>query len=232
MSPYSNQKANSACMINTKQYKIFKTLQRVSLTGLLVLIFSVPLQVHIFSQSNRLAVSQPAQMSQINTVAIEPISLLDPKTLEEDQRTKELLESQKSKFSELKIPLPKVVKPIEVVKPKIEPKVEPKRESEPEVKTPSVGDPSVQELKSLIASNCTKYSCNPDQLIRVMLCESGGTNHRNTYYKGPFQFLTSTFYANAKRAGIENADVLDARQQVQVASYMFGIGQAKQWGCK
>ena len=219
-------------MINTKQPKIFKTLQRVSLTGLLVLIFSVPLQIHIFSQSNRLVVSQPAQTSQINSVSVETINIPDPKTSEDDQRTKDLLESQKIKFSELKIPLPKVVKAIELVKPKIEPKVDPKKESEPEAKTPSAGDPSVQELKSLITSNCTKYSCNPDQLIRVMLCESGGTNHRNTYYKGPFQFLASTFYANAKRVGIENADVLDARQQVQVASYMFGIGQASQWGCK
>ena len=215
-------------MINTKQPKIFKTLQRVSLTGLLVLIFSVPLQIHIFSQSNRLTVSQPAQTSQTISVPAESANFPDAKTSEEDRQTRELLEFQKSKFSELKIPLPKVIKAIEVVKPKIEPKKEP----EPEAKTPSVGDPSVQELKSLIATNCTKYSCNPDQLIRVMLCESGGTNHRNTYYKGPFQFLASTFYANAKRVGIENADVLDARQQVQVASYMFGIGQASQWGCK
>jgi hypothetical protein len=138
---------------------------------------------------------------------------------------------QKEQIIAYKIPLP----PISSTSKPISSSSTPANTSDTPSSTPvnsGQGDPTVPELRALIDSNCAKYSCNPDQLYRVMMCESGGKNHRDTYYKGPFQFLPSTFYANAKRIGIDNADVLDARQQVEVTAYMFGIGQAKQWGCK
>jgi len=57
-------------------------------------------------------------------------------------------------------------------------------------------------------------------------------NDRNPVCKGLFQFMPSTFYANAKRAGLENPDIWSADDQTNVAAYMQSIGQQGQWTCK
>lgn len=210
---------------NANVNKSFRTLQTASLIGLGFLIVSLPIQVHVFSQTKLSNLSASFKESEIKTLPKQTPNQDIDKNLELIQQS---LEAQKNKVGELKFP--KIVaKPvISVATP-----LSPSSTTPPVVTKPSTGgDPTVQELKDLINVNCAKYSCNSEQLVRVMMCESGGTNHRNTFYKGPFQFLSSTFYANAKKLDIANPDVLDARQQVQVASYMFGIGQAKQWGCK
>jgi hypothetical protein len=212
----------------TKSKNHLKNFQRLSLIGLALILLSLPIQIHLFSQSGIIE----NQTSSVIFDKVATSSIVQSNSIQSNEALLTALESQRNNVKELKIPVPKVVaKPVVKTPPKVEP-IEEKKESTQVTPVASSADPTVSELKSLIITNCAKYSCNPDQLIRVMMCESGGTNHRNTYYKGPFQFLTSTFYANAKRVGIENADVLDARQQVQVAAYMFGIGQAKQWGCK
>ena len=91
------------------------------------------------------------------------------------------------------------------------------------------------DFQSAIYTACGNFGCNPGQLIRVMYCESGGRSNaynKSGPYIGLFQFLSSTFNANARRAGIANPSVWDPYQQINVAAYMFSIGQAGQWSCK
>jgi hypothetical protein len=91
------------------------------------------------------------------------------------------------------------------------------------------------DFQEAIRVACANYGCNPTQLIRVMYCESGGRSNafnRVGSYIGLFQFSTSTFNANAKRVGIPNPNVWDPYQQINVAAYMFSIGQSRQWTCK
>lgn len=89
------------------------------------------------------------------------------------------------------------------------------------------------DFEGVIRNSCATYGCNPDQLIRIMYCESGGrSNAVNGIHKGLFQFNPNTFNANAKRAGIPGADIWDPYSQITVASWMFANGQAWQWSCK
>ena len=89
------------------------------------------------------------------------------------------------------------------------------------------------DFESTIRSACNDYGCNPEQLIRVMYCESGGrSNAVNGVYSGLFQFHPNTFQANANRIGLTNADIWNPYHQIQVAAWMFANGQAWQWGCK
>lgn len=111
--------------------------------------------------------------------------------------------------------------------------------SAPASSQPSVGEGtdnlpklSLAQIRAQIEQACAVRGCDTDQLYRVMMCESRGTNHISTYYKGIFQFLPSTFYANARRIGLQGANVYNPEHQIQVAAYMFSIGQARQWGCK
>jgi len=88
-------------------------------------------------------------------------------------------------------------------------------------------------FESTIRSACNNYGCNPEQLIRVMYCESGGrSNAVNGVYSGLFQFHPNTFRANANRIGLTNADIWNPYHQIQVAAWMFANGQAWQWECK
>lgn len=70
--------------------------------------------------------------------------------------------------------------------------------------------------------------------IRVAECESGynpeAANASGAY--GILQFKPATFYANAKRAGIKNANLSNWIQQIEVAYYMFTNNQQWQWECK
>ena len=91
----------------------------------------------------------------------------------------------------------------------------------------------IGDFESTIRSACNNYGCNPEQLIRVMYCESGGrSNAVNGVYSGLFQFHPNTFRANANRIGLTNADIWNPYHQIQVAAWMFANGQAWQWGCK
>jgi hypothetical protein len=121
-----------------------------------------------------------------------------------------------------------VEKPVEVktIKPKVLPK--PKAEVAPVEVTKDLPD-----FETFIIQKCSQYGCNPDQLIRVMYCESGGrVNAVNPAgpYIGLFQFLSSTFYSNAKF--IPGANINNGYHQIEVAAKMFANGQAGQWGCK
>jgi hypothetical protein len=93
---------------------------------------------------------------------------------------------------------------------------------------------TVDDLKANIEKRCEYYGCNSTQLIRVAWCESKfdpdvvGAGK----YHGLFQFYTPTFLANSKRVGISKPNIYNPYQQIEVATYMFANGQARQWGCK
>lgn len=92
------------------------------------------------------------------------------------------------------------------------------------------------DYETLIRERCNQLGCNPDQVIRIMYCESGGranaVNRGGSGASGLFQFMPRTFAANAARIGLAGASIWDPRAQIYVATYMFSIGQAGQWTCK
>lgn len=74
-------------------------------------------------------------------------------------------------------------------------------------------------------------------MYKTLKCESGlnpgafwaEDGHGGS--RGIAQFQTSTFNHYAPLAGVKNLDIWDPLQQLQTMSYMFSIGQAKQWTC-
>lgn len=92
------------------------------------------------------------------------------------------------------------------------------------------------DYESFIRERCDQLGCNADQLIRVMYCESGGrsnaVNRGGSGASGLFQFIPSTFSANARRLGMSGANIWNPRDQIIIATYMFANGQAGQWSCK
>lgn len=90
-------------------------------------------------------------------------------------------------------------------------------------------------IEDQIREACNKYGCNTSQLVRVMMCESKGNPkaiNKISGASGLFQFMPRTFAANAARVGIKNQDIWNPSQQIEVAAFMFSIGQAVQWTCK
>jgi len=90
------------------------------------------------------------------------------------------------------------------------------------------------DFESAIRNRCAAVGCNPEQVIRIMYCESGGRSnaYNSSGASGLFQFMPRTFQANASRIGITNPDIWNPWQQIDTATYMFANGQAWQWSCK
>ena len=112
-----------------------------------------------------------------------------------------------------------------------------KIESKPEVKAqssvPTQAESKPTTYSGLIDYYCGQYGCNPIQLKRVMMCEStNNPNARNGIYSGLFQFSPATFRSYSTKMGLVNANIWDAEDQINVASWMFANGQARQWSCK
>ena len=109
--------------------------------------------------------------------------------------------------------------------------------TEPEVTKPEPVKTDIPvDFETYIVQMCTKYGCNPDQLKRVMYCESGGRAdalNKAGPYIGLFQFSLGTFkgYA-AKIKTLSNPDVYNPYHQIEVAAYMFSKGLSSHWGCK
>lgn len=49
--------------------------------------------------------------------------------------------------------------------------------------------------------------------------------------RGVFQFQTSTFNKYKTLAGVSDGDVFNPFDNIQVAAYMFSIGEQHQWSC-
>lgn len=80
------------------------------------------------------------------------------------------------------------------------------------------------------------FSASGEEAIEWALatidCESGYNPlayNEKTGCWGLFQFKPGTFFANAQRLEITNPDLYDWSQQIEVAQYMYSIGQKGQW---
>ncbi len=94
-------------------------------------------------------------------------------------------------------------------------------------------------VQDVIRRWARSYGVDENKLLRISLCESGYSqyvvNHKETPGNSPsgiFQFKPQTFFSNAKRAGIVNADLWSIDDQAHTAAYMFSIHQDGQWQCK
>lgn len=70
-------------------------------------------------------------------------------------------------------------------------------------------------------SGCRNGETNPKPVCSVKY----GCEHAT----GLMQFLPSTFYANAPRAGLLHPNIWSIDDQARTAAFMFSIGQQKQW---
>jgi len=88
-----------------------------------------------------------------------------------------------------------------------------------------------------ITKYANQYGVNPQSITKTIECESRFKEtayNASDPYGGAFgvaQFLKPTFYYYAKIVRIENPDIWNTDQQLEIMSYMFSIGQAKQWTC-
>lgn len=96
------------------------------------------------------------------------------------------------------------------------------------------------DLNGMIDRYSAQNGVDGGLMRRIIMCESGGNPQaiNGHYYvgndtpKGVGQFLSSTFYANFRRAGISGTpDVWNPEQQIAVMAWMLAHGQAHQWAC-
>ncbi|MEM1311981.1 MAG: transglycosylase SLT domain-containing protein [Patescibacteria group bacterium] len=174
------------------------------------------------------------ESEQNNYLLEETLSVIESSLRSKDEVTEPILQSgdlgnfQYSILKDLekKKPVPALVS---------EPRALPSTKQNPVVNKVTTAPPAenLPDFETFITQKCSQYGCNPSQLIRIMYCESGGrSNAINPAgpYIGLFQFLSSTFYANAKF--IPSANINNPYHQIEVTAKMFANGQAWQWGCK
>lgn len=99
----------------------------------------------------------------------------------------------------------------------------------------AVPTPVNTDYETMIRNQCAAVGCNPEQLIRVMYCESGGRH--NAYNKssgasGLFQHLPQYWANRAATYGVPGASIWDPQAQVIVSAGMFSQGLAHHWVCK
>jgi SLT domain-containing protein len=97
-------------------------------------------------------------------------------------------------------------------------------------------------VQATIVKWANVYGADSGQLLRVARCESGYRHDAvNGSYWAPdgstptglFQFVRSTYTANAARIGLPAADErTNPDRSAQVAAWMFAHNQAWQWECK
>jgi soluble lytic murein transglycosylase-like protein len=136
---------------------------------------------------------------------------------------------------------PKIVKKIEIAKPKNQPKTVVIQDKESYL-IDTDQKLSKDEIVELIKFYSEKYKVDPDRSLRIAKCESGFNSNalsKSGKHKGLYQFLNSTFDANAKRLLKSDPEALNGKPNVfnpdhniAVATYMFSINQYHQWGCK
>lgn len=81
---------------------------------------------------------------------------------------------------------------------------------------------TIGSYEAAIYDACARYGCDPNQLIRVMYCESGGNPNavgRNGEL-GIFQ-VDPAYWG-----------YMDSWQQIEFAAYMFATGQGYHWVCQ
>jgi hypothetical protein len=88
--------------------------------------------------------------------------------------------------------------------------------------------PSQEAVAAIIRAAAAKWGADPNQLIRVAMCEShlNPNSYNPAGYYGLFQFNPNTFKAHG------GTNIWDATDQANVAAHMFAQGLSGEWGCK
>ncbi|HEV3233857.1 MAG TPA: transglycosylase SLT domain-containing protein [Candidatus Dormibacteraeota bacterium] len=88
--------------------------------------------------------------------------------------------------------------------------------------------PSQQAVADIIRAAAAKWGADPNQLLRVAMCEShlNPNSYNPAGYYGLFQFNPNTFKAHG------GTNIWDATDQANIAAHMFAQGLASEWGCK
>ena len=84
-------------------------------------------------------------------------------------------------------------------------------------------------VADIIRAAAARYGVDPNQLLRVAMCESGlnpNSYNARSGASGLFQFKPATF------AGHGGHNIWDPSDQSDVAARMFSQGLASQWTCK
>ncbi len=90
--------------------------------------------------------------------------------------------------------------------------------------------------EAAIIDQCNAVGCDPNQVIRVMMCESSGNPYavntsNNTFY-GLFQHHINYWPIRANRYGVPGASIYDPYAQIHVTTRMFSEGLGYLWECK
>lgn len=95
------------------------------------------------------------------------------------------------------------------------------------------GDTNTSDYEELIYKKCAELGCNPDQMIRIMYCESSGNPNANTgIHMGLFQHDHRFWYNRTERYGLAGANIFDPYAQIHISAHMFAAGMENHWHCK
>ena len=177
-----------------------------------------------------------AQKTQSSDQLLQPTesTITETKTIVEEVKVDPIsVSSVISNSSQNTFPPVSIVESDKAIESKSSPKVESKLEVKAQSSVPTQAESKPTTYNGLIDYYCGQYGCNPVQLKRVIMCEStNNPNARNGIYSGLFQFSPATFRSYSTKMGLVNANIWDAEDQINVASWMFANGQARQWSCK
>ena len=85
------------------------------------------------------------------------------------------------------------------------------------------------QIAQIIRDAAARWGANPDQMLRVAMCESGlnpNAYNASSGATGLFQFKPPTFYSHGGH------NIWDPTDQANVAARMFAAGQASAWTCR
>jgi uncharacterized protein YabE (DUF348 family) len=94
---------------------------------------------------------------------------------------------------------------------------------------------SVEYWRPMVESAAATYNLDPNRMLRIMACESGGNATSISKFivngqhpQGLFQFLPSTWTANGGRA----EDILDGATQIRLAAKKMASDGFSAWQCQ
>lgn len=89
----------------------------------------------------------------------------------------------------------------------------------------------IDDLWPIIVEASSKYGIDPEKMVRVMFCESGGNQYSGQYgqYKGLFQW-DGSFYNWAAKAGYSGADIFDVNAQIHATALRASQNGWGAWG--
>lgn len=100
-----------------------------------------------------------------------------------------------------------------------------------------LNESKIEMLDATLLALSSYYGISYSNIHRVISCESGWDIHAMNLKdpeggsRGLLQFQPTTYEGFAQELGIEYPDIYNPFQQMEVAAYMWSIGQQKRWSC-